>query len=254
MSLNEKEISLMRIAGKMASDALKFIETQIKPGISTLELDQLAHDFIIKNGGIPAFLNHEGFPGSICASVNEVVVHGIPSKDVILKEGDIISIDLGVKYKGYYSDAARTFPVGEISKEKQKLIDVTVQSFFEGIKKLKVGVHLGDVSSAIQDYAEKNGMSVVRELVGHGIGKELHMEPQVPNYGTPGKGVILESNICLAIEPMLNLGKKNVLISEDGWTVFTKDGSPSAHYENTVLLTENGVEILTLWVIKQEIL
>lgn len=246
MPLNEQEIALMRIACKKAGDALRYAKTLIKPGISTLELDKLIYEYIIENDGQPAFLNHDGFPNTICASVNEVVVHGIPSNKVILKEGDIISVDLGVKYKGYYSDAARTFPVGEISKEKQKLIDVTVQSFYEGIKKLKTGVHLGDVSAAIQNYAEQNGMSVVRELVGHGIGKQLHMDPQVPNFGTEGHGVVLEKNICLAIEPMINLGKKNILISSDGWTIFTKDRSPSAHYENTVLLTENGVEILTL--------
>lgn len=246
MQLSEKEIECMRVAGAMTASALKFAQTVIKPGITTFELDKLVHEYIIKNGGIPAFYNHDGFPNACCISVNEVVVHGIPSKDKVLKEGDIVSVDTGVIYNGYYGDSARTFPVGEISKEKQDLIRVTEECFFKGIEKLKVGSHLGDVSWAIQEHAEANGFTVVRELVGHGIGNQLHMEPQVPNYGTAGKGYILKENECLAIEPMINLGKRNILIKNDGWTIFTQDGKPSAHYENTVLLTKNGVEILTI--------
>lgn len=246
MSLSEKEIEYMKIAGKMTGDALKYAESLIKPGISTLTLDKLIEKYIISNGGIPAFKNYDGFPGSICASVNEMVVHGIPSDDVVLKEGDIISIDLGVIYKGLYSDAARTFPVGKISKELQRLIDVTKQCFYEGYKKIAVGAKLDDVSCAIQNYAEANGYSVVRELVGHGIGRNLHMDPQIPNFKCKDNHFVIKENIALAIEPMINLGKKNILMKSDGWGIFTKDGLPSAHYENTVLITKNNVEILTL--------
>ncbi len=246
MLLTEKDMELMRIAGKITSEALIYAETLIKPGISTLRLDNLIEKYIINKGGIPAFKNYNGFPNTICASVNEMVVHGIPSDNIVLKEGDIISIDLGAIYKGLYSDAARTFPVGKVSKQVQKLIDVTKQCFYEGIKKLKLGGKLNDVSSAIQDYAEQNGFSVVRELVGHGIGRNLHLDPQIPNYSCADNHYIIQENTALAIEPMINMGKKNVLLSKDGWGVFTKDGQPSAHYENTVLITRNGLEILTL--------
>ena len=246
MQLSNQEIEYMRVAGKMTANALKYAGTLIKPGISTYELDKLVHEYIIKNDGIPAFYLHDGFPNACCISVNEVVVHGIPSKDRILKEGDIVSVDTGVIYNGYFGDSARTFPVGKISDELEKLIKVTKESFFKGIEKLKVGGFLGDVSQAIQQHAESNGFSVVRELVGHGIGKELHMEPQIPNYGVAGKGFVLKENMFLAIEPMINLGKKDILMKNDGWTIFTKDFKPSAHYENTILLTKNGVEILTI--------
>lgn len=252
--LNQEEIENMRQAGKRTAQALKYAESVIKPNISTYELDKLVHEYIIENGGIPAFYNHDGFPAACCISVNEVVVHGIPNKTTILKEGDIVSVDVGVLYNGFFGDAARTFPVGNISEAKQKLIDVTKESFYKGIEKLKVGAHVGDVSAAIQNHAENNGFSVVRELVGHGIGKQLHMEPQIPNYGTEGKGYVFQENSCLAIEPMINIGKKNIIMKSDGWTIVTQDRTPSAHYENTVLLTKNGVEILTLWVIILEIL
>lgn len=245
MSFTEKEISYMRKAGEITGMALKYAKTLIEPGISTLELDKKIKNYIISMGAEPNFLGNYGYPASICASVNEVVVHGIPSSDIVLKEGDIISIDLGARYKGFNGDAARTFPVGTISAEKQKLIDVTKQCFYEGLKQVKVGAHIGDIGEAIQNYAESFGYSVVRELVGHGIGRELHMDPQVPNFGTKGKGPIIEANTALAIEPMINLGKKNIYVKKDGWTVFTKDGLPSAHYENTVLITETKVEILT---------
>ena len=246
IQLTQSEIALMRKAGALTRDALNYAETLIKPNISTLYIDNMVKKFIIDSGGIPSFLGYEGFPASICTSVNEMVVHGIPSKDVILKEGDIISIDVGVIYKGYNGDAARTFPVGKISPEKSKLIQVTRECFFEGIKHLQVGERLGKLSNAIQVHAEKNGYSVVRELVGHGIGKKMHMSPNVPNYGKETDGPIVIENTCLAIEPMINLGKRDVAMLEDGWGIVTRDHKPSAHYENTVLITKDGVEILTL--------
>ncbi|MGI5841970.1 MAG: type I methionyl aminopeptidase [Christensenellales bacterium] len=245
MGLTEKEIEYMREAGRLAGNALRYAKSVIKPGISTQELDNLLHNYIIENKGISAFYHYEGFPGSTCISVNDVVVHGIPSNKIILKEGDIVSVDLGVKYKGYYSDCARTFPVGKISPEVEKLIKVTEECFYKGIEQLQVGAPLQNCSVAIQKHAEKNGFSVVRELVGHGIGKELHMDPQIPNYKTGHNTYILEENTCLAIEPMINMGKKEIYLHNDDWTISTRDGKPSAHYENTVLLTKNGVEILT---------
>ena len=246
IQLTQSEIVLMRKAGQITRDALDYAKTLIKPGISTLDLDNLVKKFIINCGGSPSFLGYEGFPASICTSVNEMVVHGIPSKDVVLQEGDIISVDVGVIYKGYNGDAARTFPVGKISPEKAKLIEVTKECFFEGIRQLKVGERLGKVSHAIQVYAEKHGYSVVRELVGHGIGKKMHMSPNIPNYGKDTDGPIIPENVCLAIEPMINLGKKEIAMLQDGWGIVTRDRKPSAHYENTVLVTKNGVEILTL--------
>lgn len=244
--LTESEIVLMRKAGALTRDALNYAQTLIKPGISTLELDNLIKKFIINSGGSPSFLGYEGFPGSICASVNEMVVHGIPSNKIILKEGDIISVDVGVIYKGYNGDAARTFPVGKISPEKARLIEVTKQCFFEGIAHLQAGKRLGQVSHAIQKHAESHGYSVVRELVGHGIGKQMHMSPNIPNYGKETDGPIVPENVCLAIEPMINMGRKEIAMLEDGWGIVTRDHKPSAHYENTVLVTKNGVEILTL--------
>lgn len=242
----QADIDGMRKANEVVKNALNYAETLIKPGISTYELDKLIEKFIIDNGAIPSFLNYEGYPASICASVNEVVVHGIPSKAIVLKEGDIISIDIGALLNGYNGDAARTFPVGKISSEKQKLIDVTKQCFFEGIKHLKIGAHLGELSHAIQTHAESNGYSVVRELVGHGIGHEMHEEPQVPNYGSPNSGIRIKEGMCLAIEPMINMGQRYVVLKKDGWTIETQDKKPSAHYENTVIVTKNGVEILSL--------
>ena len=245
-NLSPAEIVLMKKAGEITRDALNFCEKLIKPGISTKELDNLVEKFIMNSGGLPACKGYEGYPATICASVNDMVVHGIPSDHVILKEGDIISVDLVVNYKGYHGDATRTFPVGKISEEKAKLIEVTKQCFFEGIKHLKVGHRLGEVSHAIQEYAEKNGFSVVRELVGHGIGRSMHEPPNVPNYGKVTDGPIITENACLAIEPMINMGRKEVWLIEDGWGVVTRDGKASAHYENTVHVTKDGVEILTL--------
>lgn len=243
---SSEEIELMRKANQIDRDCLLMLQDHIKPGISTKKLDELAYDYIVKCNAIPSFLGYSGFPASICTSVNEQVVHGIPSKKVILEEGDIISIDCGTIYKGWNGDAARTFAVGKISAEKQQLIDVTQQSFFEGVKILKAGVRLGDLGHAIQSYAESFGYGVVRDLVGHGIGKDMHEDPAVPNYGKPGFGYRLRNNMTIAIEPMINMGTYKVFQLEDGWTIVTQDDKPSAHYENTVLITEEGYEILSL--------
>lgn len=243
---SQEEIELMRIACRITGDTLKVVENSIKAGVSTKELDEIAFNYIKSQGATPSFKNYCGFPASICASVNDTIVHGIPSKNIILKEGDIISIDVGAKYKGYNGDAARTFPVGKIDSKTKKLIKITEQSFFEGIKGLKSGSFVGDISHRVQNHVEKNGFSVVRELVGHGVGKNLHEDPNVPNFGRAGSGPRLTANMIIAIEPMVNMGDRNVVFLPDGWTCKTRDGLPSAHYENTVLITEDGVEILTL--------
>jgi methionyl aminopeptidase len=242
----KKQIELMKEACRITKGMLDIVEKNIKAGVSTLELDQIAEDYCRSQGAIPNFKNYGGFTGSICASINDVVVHGIPSASIILKEGDIISIDCGAYIRGFNGDAARTFPVGKISAEKQKLIDVTKQCFFEGIKGLKVGDRIGDIGERVQKYAESFGYSVVREMVGHGIGRSLHEDPEVPNYGHKGFGPVIENGLCIAIEPMINMGKKGIVIDDDGWTTRTIDGKPSAHYENTVAITDEGIEILTL--------
>lgn len=245
-NLSPAQLVLVKKACEITRDALNYCKTLIKPGISTKELDILVEKYIIDSGATPACKGYEGYPATLCTSVNEMVVHGIPSENVVLKEGDIISVDLVVNYKGYHGDATRTFPVGKISQEKARLIKVTEECFFEGIKNLKVGHRLGELSHAIQTHAEENGFSVVRELVGHGIGKSMHEPPNVPNYGKVTDGPIVTDNACLAIEPMINMGKKDVWLIEDGWGVITRDGLPSAHYENTVHVTKNGIEIWTL--------
>ena len=242
---NENELDLMRQAGKILSDTLKMIESNIYVGQTTNKLNQLAYDYIISRGATPSFLGYDGFPYSICASKNSEVVHGF-CDDVPLKDGDIISIDCGVCYKGYQSDAARTFPVGNVKKEVLNFIEDTKQSFFEGIKDVKAGCKLGNISHKIQVYLESRGYGVVRELVGHGIGTELHEDPMVPNYGPFNSGIVLQAGMTLAIEPMSTLGRKNVVLASNGWTVETEDGLPSAHYENTVIVTSDGIEILTL--------
>ncbi len=239
------QIEKMREACRITKAALDLLGEHIKPGISTAQLDSIAHKFILSQGAKPNFLHYNGYPASICASVNDEVVHGIPHKSTILREGDIISIDMGAVKDGFHGDAARTFAVGEISDEAKKLIEVTKQSFFEGVKYLKHGARLGDVSYAIQSYVEKNGFSVVRDLVGHGIGESLHEDPQVPNFGAAGRGMKLSAGMTLAIEPMVNAGGWQVEVLDDDWTVVTADGSLSAHYENTVLITKDGYEILT---------
>jgi len=242
---NEQEIDKMRKAGKILKDTLILLEQSIFPGQTTSRLNDLAYNYIISQGAKPSFLNYQGFPFTICASLNEQVVHGFCS-NIPLQEGDIISIDCGVIYEGYHSDAARTFPVGNISSEKQKLIETTKNSFFEGIKDIKAGSRLGHISHRIQACLEKAGYGVVRELVGHGVGAELHEDPCVPNYGKYNSGVVLQEGMTLAIEPMSTLGKKEVYLEDNDWTVTTVDGLPSAHYENTILITKDGVEILTL--------
>lgn len=242
---SDMEISYMRSAGRVVAETLAMLEKVIKPGITTAEIDKLAEEFILTHGAKPSFKGYGGFPASICASVNDVVIHGIPGRTV-LQEGDIISVDCGAILNGYHGDAARTYPVGNISKEAQQLIDVTKESFFKGIEKAVVGNKLTDISAAIQRYAESYGYSVVRDFVGHGIGKSMHEDPQVPNYGTAGKGPKLVHGMVLAIEPMINIGTYKVKVKPDGWTVVTSDGKLSAHYENTVAITNNGAEILTL--------
>lgn len=242
---NEEEIKLIRKACEVTKLTLEMLKKEIKPGVTTKHLDKLAYDFILSKGCKPAFKGLYGFPGTICASVNEEVVHGIPS-DRVLEEGDIISIDTGAVYHGYYSDAARTFPVGKIDNDKKRLIDITEKSFFEGVKNIKAGSYVGDISSSVQKFVEKNGYSIVRELTGHGVGKELHEDPSIPNFGVKGSGARLNKNMVLAVEPMVNMGNRNVVFMPDGWTCKTLDGKPSCHYENTILITENGIEILTL--------
>lgn len=243
---SEREIELMRESGRILSIVHTELAKMIKPGISTLDIDKRCYEIICDFGCIPSFLNYQGYPASVCVSVNDEVVHGIPNKNRILKDGDLVSLDAGVIYKGYHSDAARTVAVGEISPEWKRLIEVTKQSFFEGIKYAKPGYRIGDISGAIQDYAESFGYSLVRELVGHGVGRELHEDPQVPNFRTKRKGIRLEPGMTLAIEPMVNMGHYDVNWLDDGWTVVTADGSPSAHYENTILITDGEPELLTI--------
>ena len=241
-----KQVELMRKSCALTRELFEILEQHIKPGVNTKQLDKIAYDFYTSRGAKPNFLGYGGFPGTICASINDEVVHGIPSKHAVLREGDIISIDMGCTLDGWHSDAARTFAVGKISDEAQRLIDVAKESFFEGIKYIKHGAKLGDVSSAIQNYVEGHGYGVVRDLVGHGIGRELHEDPSVPNFGTAGKGVKLAAGMTLAIEPMITEGSYKVAVLDDDWTVVTDDGSLAAHYENTVLVTHDGCEILTL--------
>jgi len=246
-----KEIEYMRESGRIVALALEEVEKAIKPGITTRELDKIATDVLKQEGAAPSFKGQEGFEGSkpypatICASVNNQVIHGIPG-NYVLKEGDIISIDMGAYKNGYHGDAARTFGVGEISEEAKKLIEATKGSFFEGIKFAKHGNRISDISHAVQTYAESFGFSVVREFVGHGIGSELHEDPQVPNYGKAGRGPRLTKGMIIAVEPMINQGGYDIEILKDGWTVVTQDGSLSAHYENTILITDGEPELLTL--------
>lgn len=241
-----REIGLMRESCKILSEVHAKLGEAIRPGISTLEIDTLGEKLIRSYGCEPNFLNYNGYPASICVSVNEEVVHGIPVKDRILQEGDIVSLDAGLIYKGYHSDAARTYPVGNVSAEAAKLIEVTRQSFFEGIQYAKAGNHLYDISNAIDAYCTRFGYGVVRALVGHGIGTKLHEDPQIPNFRQWKKGIRLKPGMTLAIEPMVNIGSCQVVWLDDDWTVVTEDGSLSAHYENTVLITEGEPEILTL--------
>lgn len=241
-----REIELMRAAGKILAKVHENLGKELKPGMSTWEIDKLGEEMIRSFGCIPSFKNYNGYPAAICVSVNNEVVHGIPNKKHLIHEGDIVSLDAGVIYKGYHSDAARTHGIGEISKEAALLIERTRQSFFEGIKYAKDGNHLHEISNAIGAYAESFGYGVVRELVGHGIGTHLHEDPQIPNFAQKSRGVRLKSGMTLAIEPMINAGRPDVEWLSDDWTVITEDGSLSAHYENTVLITDGEPEILTL--------
>ncbi len=238
-----EQIEKMREAGKIVAEVLELIEKHIKPGVSTLELDKIAHDYIISRGAKPSFLHYHGFPASICASIDDVVVHGIPKKNLVLQDGQIVGIDVGAVKNGYHGDAARTFLVGNVSEEKKKLVEVTKECFYEAIKGLKDGSRLGDIGARVQRHAEKHGFSVVRIMVGHGIGSNMHEDPDVPNYGTEGTGIKLKAGMTIAIEPMINMGKYELKLN--GWDARTVDGLPSAHYENTVLICSDGVEILT---------
>ncbi len=248
----EQDLDLMRKSADLLGRAHGEVAKHVKPGISTLALDKIAEEFIKDNGALPSFLNYGGFPASLCISVNEVVVHGIPSK-YELKEGDIISIDCGVFFNGFHSDSAYTYPIGEISEEVAKLLETTKESLYEGINKTRVGNRIGDVSFAIQKYCEKKGYSVVRELVGHGVGKKLHEKPEVPNFGKRGSGVKIQNGLVIAIEPMINLGKKKVIQENDNWTIRTLDRKPSAHYEHTVAVVNNEPEILTTFKYIEEV-
>jgi methionyl aminopeptidase len=243
---SEKEIALMRESGRILAKVLEEIIKMITPGISTLDIDKRCYEIIKGYDCIPSFLNYNGYPASICVSVNSEVVHGIPNKNRILRNGDIVSLDCGVIYQGFHSDAARTVGVGEITKEARRLIEVTEQSFYEGIKFAKAGQHLNDISEAIQKYVESHGYSIVRDLVGHGIGRNLHEEPQIPNFSQRRRGPKLEAGMTLAIEPMVNAGRYDVYWEDDDWTVVTDDGSLSSHYENTVLITEGEPELFTI--------
>ena len=242
---SNREIELMKEAGRIVALAHRKVKEAISPGISTFELDKIAEDTIRANGAIPSFKGYGGFPGSICASINEVVVHGIPKKSTILKNGDIISIDIGACYKGYHGDSAMTYPVGQISEARQKLIDVTYESLMKGLEFAKPGNRLSDISHAIEQYAVSFGYGVVRDFTGHGVGSKLHEDPAIPNYGEAGFGPILRKGMTLAIEPMITAGKHNVRILADDWTTVTCDKSDSAHSEHTIVITDNGYKILT---------
>ena len=242
---NKAEIELMMKAGSVTADILKELPSVIRPGMSTMELDKWIEDFILKHDMKPAFKGYGGFPATACISVNEELIHGIPSKKTILKEGDIVTVDLGTIYKGYYSDAARTYPVGKISEEKQKLIKVAEESFFEGLKYCKKGNRIGDVSHAIQEYVESFGFSIIRDYTGHGVGTDLHEDPAVPNYGKPGHGPKLVPGMTIAIEPMIAAGDYDVDVLDNDWTVVMSDGSMCAHYENSVVITEGEPILLT---------
>ena len=242
---NEHELQSMRRACRITAQARALAGSMVKPGVSTKEIDKAVHDFIVAQGAKPSFLNYNGFPASVCISVNDCVIHGIPG-GYTLKDGDIVSIDVGAYYKGFHGDCAATYPCGTISADAQKLIDVTKQSFFEGLRFATQGHRVSDISHAIQTYVESNGFSVVRSFVGHGVGRQLHEEPEVPNYGAPGRGPRLLPGMTIAVEPMVNVGTYEVRVLSDGWTAVTADGKLSAHYENTVLITDGEPEILTV--------
>ena len=242
---NSEQLALMKKAGRITAEALLVACDMIRPGISTKEIDKKMHDFIVKCDATPSFLGYGGFPGSACISINDEVIHGIPSDRRILKEGDIVKIDVGARFRGYNGDSARTYPVGKVSDEALKLISVTEQSFYEAMKYAKAGNRIGDIGCAVENFVISNGFSVVRDYVGHGVGKDLHEEPEVPNFGKAGRGSRLYSGMTLAIEPMVNIGTHNVTVMSDGWTVKTLDGKLSAHYENSIAVTDSDPIVLT---------
>ena len=239
-----REIELLKVAGEITGSTHNYLKPYIKPGITTKELDNLAEEYILSRGATPSFKGYDGFPGSICTSINEEVVHGIPGNRK-LKEGDIITLDIGACWKGYHGDSAWTYAVGKISKEKQKLMDVTKESLFKGLEQIKPGNKIGDIGHAVQTYAESFGYGVVRELVGHGVGTDVHEEPDVPNYGKPNTGLTLKEGMVIAVEPMITMGDKEIYILDDDWTIITQDEMPAAHFEHTIVVTKNGYEILT---------
>ena len=241
---SDEEVELLRIAGEITGSTHNYLKPFIKPGITTLELDKLAEEYILSRGATPSFKGYDGFPGTVCASINNEVVHGIPSGRT-LKEGDIITLDIGACWNGYHGDSAWTYAVGEIDDKKKYLLEHTEKSLFKGLDAIHDGCHVGDIGYAVSKYAKEHGLGVVRELVGHGVGTDVHEEPDVPNYGARGTGPVLKEGMVIAVEPMLNLGSRKVYILEDGWTIITADGKPSAHFEHTVLVTKDGYEILT---------
>lgn len=241
-----EQLRLMKDAGRITAEALLYAEQCLRPGMTTKELDDKIHDFIVKSGARPSFLGYGGFPGSACISLNEQVIHGIPGHHVVIRDGDIVKVDVGACYRGYHGDSARTYAVGHVSEEALKLIRVTRESFEHGVVFAKAGNRIGDIGSAIEKYVVENGFSVVRKYIGHGVGHELHEDPEVPNFGTAGRGARLYSGMTIAIEPMVNVGTANVCELRDGWTVVTADRKLSAHYENTVAITEDGPVILTV--------
>lgn len=242
----DREIEVMRRAGQITAAARALAGKMVRPGVNTEEIDRAVHDYILSQGATPSFLNYGGFPASACISINEVVIHGIPTKKRVLKEGDIVSVDVGAKWHGFHGDCAATFACGQISPEAQRLIDVTKQSFFEGIRYARKGNRVSDISHAVQAYVEENGFSVVRSFVGHGVGANLHEEPEVPNFGKPGRGPRLVPGMVIAVEPMVCQGGYEVRVLADKWTTVTVDGKLAAHYENTVLITDGEPEILTV--------
>lgn len=242
---NDEEIVLMRKAGKIVGDTLKLIESLIREGVTTKYLDHKAEEYIVKSNGKPSFKGYYGFPSTLCISVNDQVIHGIPS-DRVIKDGDIVSVDCGANIYGFHADAARTFPVGNVSEEGRLLIDTTRESFFQSLDYAKEGYTIGDISNSIQCYVESRGYSIVKAFTGHGIGRELHEAPEVPNFGKRGSGFLIKKGMALAIEPMVNLGREHVRVLDDNWTVVTSDKSLSAHYENTIIITEDKPEVITL--------
>jgi methionyl aminopeptidase len=240
-----REVTMMREAGRMVAKTLAHLQTLIRPGISTKQLDEAAEKMIASFHATASFKGYGGYPASICASVNDTLIHGIPSPKVILKSGDIVKIDIGIQYSGYHADAARTFLVGNVDNRIQALVDVTTASFFEAFKLIRPGIRVGDLSHTIQTYVEAHGFSLPEDYTGHGVGQQLHEDPQIPNFGRPGTGPILKAGMTLAIEPMVNFGKKETKVLADGWTVKTLDGSWCAHYENTIAVTQTGAEMLT---------